>query len=102
MVNISWTPRSGTFDLKHYRVELCINRACSNVLNTTGTSVEMPVSLSTGDMLYVQVSAESECGDVGDPGRSDVTTIQFRTLVTFCKLRSKLTFITLVTIQIKI
>ncbi len=64
--NISWTPVNGTFDLKHYRVQVCVNRLCMDRSNTTRTSVELVLGIS-GDDETVLVFTESLCGDVGTP-----------------------------------
>ena len=70
-VRVSWTPVTGTFDLRQYSVILCNNTLCYYI-STNDTSVNVNVTVFGSDTIFAQVFAESQCGDVGNPGRSNV------------------------------
>lgn len=74
-VNITWAPLSGSFDLKQYHVRACDNTTCIDRPRIMTTSTEIEFSLSIGDTVSVNVTAESQCGAVGSPGMSNVTVV---------------------------
>ena len=84
-VNISWTPINGTFDLRHYQVELCINMICNNVLNTLMPFAEFVQDIAAGDEVYAQVIVESQCDKISNGSRSD--TIIVLVLTENCKFK---------------
>ncbi len=59
--NVSWTPVTGTFDLRQYRIQVCnTSRACSNIESTTRFSMETrlsddDISLAVNASIFVEV-----------------------------------------------
>ncbi len=69
--NISWTPMSGTFDLKQYHVNLCSDTVCvDHVTPKTFIELLIPADTTVGP-IFANVSAESFCGDIGEAGSSN-------------------------------
>lgn len=67
--SITWTPTSGAFDLKRYRIQLCASNTCTDIAYTTDSSIDLPID--TIGSVFSFVSAESHCDEIGEAGRSN-------------------------------
>ncbi len=62
-----------------------------SIMNTANSSMELEGAISDDDTAYVLISAVSQCGDVGSPGRSNDASLQIIILTTICKLKDQFT-----------